>query len=171
MKEEAMKSLKQYLAESEKSYKFRLRSINEISDEHMDRIESHMKKYNMESMSAFKKTIMQPKPRGFGDVGPNEVYISDIELKLPATPNALQEEICRIVGCGMGSIIVNNMNESEELWDDMEETTDEEPKSVLADAEYSDAEKVDHSENYGNEFVDKFVKEQPKGELNTEYKV
>jgi hypothetical protein len=44
MKEEAMKTLKQYLAESEKSYKFRLRSINEISDEHMDRIESHMKK-------------------------------------------------------------------------------------------------------------------------------
>ncbi len=87
MKEEAMKSLKQYLAESEKTYKFRLRSINEISDEHMDKIESHMKKYNMESMSAFKKTIMQSKPRGFGDVGPNEVYISDMELKLPATPN------------------------------------------------------------------------------------
>ena len=63
------------------------------------------------------------------------------------------------------------MNESEELWNDVEETTDEEPKSVLADAEYSDAEKVDHSKNYGNEFVDKFVKEQPKGELNTEYKV
>ena len=80
MKEEAMKSLKQYLAESEKSYKFRLRSLKEISDEHMDRIESHMKKYNMESMSAFKKTIMQSKPRGFGDVGPNEVYISDMEL-------------------------------------------------------------------------------------------
>ena len=31
----------------------------------------------------------------------------------------------------------------EELWNDVEETTDEEPKSVLADAEYSDAEKVD----------------------------
>jgi len=125
----------------------------------------------MESMSAFKKTIMQPKPRGFGDVGPSEVYISDMEVKLPATPYALQEEICKIIGCGMGSIIVNNMNESEELWNDVEETTDEEPKSVLADAEYSDAEKVDHSEHYGNDFVDKFVKEQPKGELNKEYKV
>ena len=131
MKEVAMKSLKQYLAESEKSYKFRLRSINEISDEHMDRIESHMKKYNMESMSAFKKTIMQSKPRGFGDVGPNEVYISDMELKLPATPIALQEEICKIIGCGLGSIIVNNMNESEELWNDVEETTDEEPNTVM----------------------------------------
>ena len=171
MKEVAMKSLKQYLAESEKSYKFRLRSLKEISDEHMDRIESHMKKYNMESMSAFKKTIMQSKPRGFGDVGPNEVFISDIELKLPATPNALQEEIAGICGCSPSRIIVNNMNESEELWNDEIKDEDEEPKSVLADAEYSDAEKVDHSEHYGNDFVDKFVKEQPKGELNKEYKV
>tara|TARA_Y200000002_G_scaffold144499_2_gene119470 strand:- start:470 stop:985 length:516 start_codon:yes stop_codon:yes gene_type:complete len=171
MKEVAMKSLAQYLAESEKSYKFRLRSINEISDEHMDRIESHMKKYNMESMSACKKTIMQPKPRGFDDVGPNEVYICDMELKLPATPNALQEEICRICGCPVGSIIINNMNESEELWNDELKDEDEEPKSVLADADYSEAEKVDHSEHYGNDFIDKFVKDQPTGELNKEYKV
>lgn len=114
---------------------------------------------------------MQSKPRGFGDVGPNEVFICDMELKLPATPNALQEEIARICGCNEGSIIVNNMNESEELWNDEIKDEDEEPKSVLADADYSDAEKVDHSENYGNEFVDKFVKAQPKGELNTEYKV
>ena len=63
------------------------------------------------------------------------------------------------------------MNESEELWDDEIKDEDEEPKSVLADADYSDAEKVDHSEHYGNEFVDKFVKAQPTGELNTEYKV
>ena len=53
-----MKSLKQYLAESEKTYEFRLRSLNEISDEHMDRIEAHMKKYNMESMGAPKKTLL-----------------------------------------------------------------------------------------------------------------
>lgn len=171
MKEVAMKSLKQYLAESEKSYNFRLRSLNEISDEHMDRIESHMKKYNMESISACKKTIMQSKPRGFDDVGPNEVYVCDIELKLPATPNAIQEEICRIVGCPPGDLIVNNMNESEELWNDVLKDEDQEPKSVLADADYSDSEKVDHSEHYGNEFVDKFVKAQPTGEHNTEYKV
>jgi len=78
-----MKSLKQYLAESEKTYEFRLRSLNEISDEHMDRIENHMKKYNMESMGAPKKTIMH-KPRGFADVGAQEVYVYDFATKLPA---------------------------------------------------------------------------------------
>ena len=171
MKEVAMKSLRQYLAESEKTYEFRLRSLKEISDEHMDRIEAHMAKYNMESMSAPKKTIMH-RPRGFEDAGPQEVYMYDIKTKLPATPNSLHEEIARICGCSMGSLVVNNMLEAKELWDiEEEKDTEEESKSVLADADYSDSEKVDHSEHYGNEFVDKFVKKQPKGELNKEYKV
>ena len=36
----------------------------------------------MESMSACKKTIAIQAP-GFGDVVPNEVFICDMELKLP----------------------------------------------------------------------------------------
>ena len=118
-----MKSLKQYLAESEKTYEFRLRSLNEISDEHMDRIEAHMKKYNMESMSSPKKTIMH-KPRGFADVGAQEVYMYDFSTKLPATPHTLHEEIAGICGISLGQLIVNNMNEAEELWE-VEEESDE----------------------------------------------
>ena len=86
-----MKSLKQYLAESEKTYEFRLRSLNEISDVHMDRIESHMKKYNMESMGSPKKTIMHI-PRGFGDVGPREIYMYDIKTKIKIPGIALRKE-------------------------------------------------------------------------------
>jgi len=166
-----MKSLTQYLAESEKTYEFRLRSLFEISDEHLDRIEAHMTKYNMESMSSPKKTIMHT-PRGFEDKGAQEVYMYDIKTKLPATPNSLHEEIASICGCSLGNMVVNNMLEAKELWDIEEEKDDgKEPTSVLADADYSDSEKVDHSEYYGNEFVDKFVKAQPTGELHKEYKV
>jgi hypothetical protein len=164
-----MKSLKQYLAESEKTYEFRLRSLNEISDEHMDRIENHMKKYNMESMGAPKKTIMH-KPRGFADVGAQEVYIYDFATKLPATPNTLHEEIASICGCSLGNMVVNNMNEAEELWE-IEEESDEEAKSVLADADYSEAEKIVPTDHYGDAYNDKMVKDAVGAELNKEYKV
>lgn len=164
-----MKSLKQYLAESEKTYEFRLRSLNEISDEHMDRIENHMKKYNMESMGAPKKTIMH-KPRGFADVGAQEVYIYDFATKLPATPHTLHEEIASICGCSLGNMVVNNMNEAEELWE-IEEESDEEAKSVLADADYSEAEKIVPTDHYGDAYNDKMVKDAVGAELNKEYKV
>jgi len=164
-----MKSLKQYLAESEKTYEFRLRSLNEISDEHMDRIENHMKKYNMESMGAPKKTIMH-KPRGFADVGAQEVYIYDFATKLPATPHALHEEIASICGCSMGSMIVHNMKEAEELWE-VEEESDEEATSVLADADYSEAEKINPEDHYGDKYNEKMVKDSLGAELYKEYKV
>jgi hypothetical protein len=164
-----MKSLKQYLAESEKTYEFRLRSLNEISDEHMDRIENHMKKYNMESMGAPKKTIMH-KPRGFAEVGAQEVYIYDFATKLPATPHALHEEIASICGCSMGSMIVHNMKEAEELWE-VEEESDEEATSVLADADYSEAEKINPEDHYGDKYNEKMVKDSLGAELYKEYKV
>ena len=164
-----MKSLKQYLAESEKTYEFRLRSLNEISDEHMDRIENHMKKYNMESMGAPKKTVMH-KPRGFADVGAQEVYIYDFATKLPATPHALHEEIASICGCSMGSMIVHNMKEAQELWE-VEEESDEEAKSVLADADYSEAEKINPEDHYGDKYNEKMVKDSLGADLYKEYKV
>jgi len=169
MKEVAMKSLKQYLAESEKTYEFRLRSLNEISDEHMDRIEAHMKKYNMESMSSPKKTIMH-KPRGFADVGAQEVYMYDFSTKLPATPHTLHEEIAGICGISLGHMIVNNMNEAEELWE-VEEESDEESTSILADADYSEAEKINAEDHYGDKFNEKMVKDAKSKELTKEYKV
>tara|TARA_B100000963_G_scaffold124129_1_gene108314 strand:+ start:32170 stop:32685 length:516 start_codon:yes stop_codon:yes gene_type:complete len=171
MKEVAMKSLKQYLVESEKTYEFRLRSLHEISDENMDRIESHMKKYNMESMGAPKKTVMH-RPRGFADVGAREVYMYDIKTKLPVTPNSLQEEIASICGHSIGEMIVNNMNESEELWEgDEDKDADEEANSVLADGEYKDAEKIKVEDHYGDAYNEKMIKNAPRKELQTEYKV
>lgn len=166
-----MKSLKHYLTESEKSYDFRIRSIVEMSNDQMDKLETFLDKYSVERVKAPRKTIMQRAPRGFGDIGPAEVYIIDITTKLPVSPAVLHEEISRKLGVGLGSIRVHSMLEDQEMWDDEYESGYEKGKSVLSDAEYMDAEKVDHSENFGNEFVEKFVKNQPKSELNKEYKV
>lgn len=166
-----MKSLKQYLAESEKTYEFRLRSLVEISDEHMDRIETHMKKYNMESMGAPKKTIMH-KPKGFAGTTAQEVYMYDFATKLPATTNALHEEIASICGVSLGEMIVHSMLENRELWDiDVEEESDEEAKSVLADADYSEAEKIKAEDHFGDAYNEKMIKDAQKNELQTEYKV
>jgi len=125
----------------------------------------------MESMSAPKKTIMH-KPRGFADVGAQEVYMYDFTTKLPATPNSLHEEIASICGCSLGSMIVNNMNEAEELWDVADDSDDdEEAKSVLADADYSEAEKINTEDYYGDAYNQKMIKDAAGTELQKEYKV
>lgn len=166
-----MKSLKQYLTESEKSYDFRLRSVVEMTNEQLDKLETFLAKYNVESVKAPRKSIMQRAPRGFGAIGPAEVHMIDFTTKLPVSPAVLHEEISRKLGVGLGSIRVHSMLEEQEVWDDEFEVEDNTGKSVLSDADYSDSEKVDHSEHFGNEFVTKFVKDLPKSKLNKEYKV
>ena len=163
-----MKSLKHYLVENEKSYEFRIRTVAEMSGDQLDRLEQHLLKYNVESVSSPKKTIMQKSPYGFAEWGPAEVYIFDIIAKLPVTSNVLHEEIAKATGIPMQAIIVHNKLEDENLNADQEDTAG---KSVLADADYSDSAKVKHDDYYGNGFVEKFVKNLPKSELSKEYKV
>jgi hypothetical protein len=166
-----MKSLKQYLAESEKTYEFKLRTVVEMSDEQLDKLERYLAKYNVESVGAPSKSILQKSPVGFGDYGPAEVHTMDIATRLAVTPNALHEEISRATGVPMGAIRVHYASESVML-DEIEETvTDEEGKSVLADAEYSEADKIKTEDYYGDAFNEKFVKNLPKSELAKEYKV
>lgn len=167
-----MKSLTQYLAESEKTYNFRLRTVAAMSDEQLDKLETYLARYNVESVSSPKTSIIQKSPAGFGDIGPSAVTTIEIVTKLPSTPNVMQEEIAAATGVHIGTIRVYNHGEFVEEIEELEEKeTDNEGKSVLADANYSESEKVNHSDNYGNEFVAKFVKNLPKSELATEYKV
>ena len=166
-----MKSLKQYLAESEKTYNFRLRTVAAMSDEQLDKLERYLAKFNVESVSTPKTSIIQRSPAGFGDIGPSAVTTIEITTKLPTTPNVMQEEIAAATGVHIGALRVYNEGEFVEEAEEIEEENTDESKSVLADADYSDAEKVNHSDNYGNEFVEKFVKNLPKSELHKEYKV
>lgn len=165
-----MKSLAQYLAESEKTYKFKVQTIAPMSDEQMEKVETYLQRYNVESVSAPKTSIIQKSPAGFGNIGPSAVTTFEVAVKLPTTPPALQEELANATNIHLGAIRVYNEGEFEEIHP-LDEEEAEEGKSVLADENYSEAEKVDHSDNYGNEFVEKFVKNLPKSELNKEYKV
>jgi|TARA_B110000503_G_scaffold37177_1_gene60814 hypothetical protein len=167
-----MKSLKQYLAESEKTYGFRLRTVAALSDEQLDKLEKHLARYNVESVSAPKTSIIQKSPFGFGDIGPSAVTTIDIVTNLPTTPNVMQEEIAAATGISIGSIRVYNEGQFVDEQEDLEEDSkDTQSKSLLADADYSESEKVSHKDNFGNEFVSNFVKNLPKSKLSTEYKV
>lgn len=164
-----MKTLHHYLTESDKIYEFRLRSVVELSDEQLDKLETHLLKYNVETVSAPKKTIMQKTPYGFSESGPAEVYIIDIVTKLPVTANMLHDEVAKCTSIPLRSIVVNSKLENEEFWGEPAKE-ESEPTSVLADAEYKDAEKVKHEDHYGDKFVAKFVKNLPKAQLQQEYK-
>ena len=60
-----MKTFKDYLTESSKSWKFKIKTVHELTDEQADRIEKHLTKYDSKGLGAVKKTILQSSPRDF----------------------------------------------------------------------------------------------------------
>lgn len=89
-----MESFKFYLERNKPTYKFKVKiAIDELTDHHIDKIETCLSKYELVSASKFKKTPIQDNPIDFANIKNLPVYISDIEIKYPSTCNQLQNII------------------------------------------------------------------------------
>lgn len=170
-----MKQLQAYLAEGEKTYEFRLKTIVELSDDQLDKMETHLRKYEAFDIGSPKRTIMQSKPLDFHEAGPNEVFIIDFKTKLPMSPAYALTELVQLIGIAEKEIRLNSTSEPREIENTIRQSKDLDAKSTakLLDTDYSDAEDVDGADYHGEQHLTKFMKElqDTKVGLGTEYKV
>jgi len=93
-----MKPFKTYLAESTRTYQFRLRLACECSPEVISKLKIALEACKLESMTKPKRLPIQETPE-FPNMGPVEVNIIDIVLNYPTTDalvKSLVAEQCRI---------------------------------------------------------------------------
>ena len=155
-----MKSLTQYLTESERTYNFRIKIANMIEDEVMDRLETALEKYDMQSLSKPKKTPIQEHPMDFQTLSNAEVYIMDAELQYPVSANQLYEYISQSVGVPANQLVVINKDHPEEIA--REQTIQEEGDEYLAkldDVEYKDADDIKVDDHFGDKYNENMLKE------------
>ena len=149
-----MKSLQQYLAESAKTYTFRIKCAKELSSDDLTRIENHLVKYDVTKVSAPKKMMLQSTPYDFPQLRGYEIYSIEFTTNLPASAYQIQTEIGNLIGIGASFLKVRSDQEPLE-----EEMSDEDAGSLLEDDTYSEAEKVDGEDYYGDKYNTSFVKE------------
>lgn len=155
-----MKTFYQYLAESVKEYKYRVKTIVPLDDGALKRMETCLAKYDLVSFAKPKKTIVQNHPLDFKNVSQAEVVIVDFVLRMPVTSYALLQEIRKLLGINENQIVVRGENEPVELEAqkiiaDLEAAKEDKP-AMLDDATYSeyDAEK---EVAYGDEYNKKLL--------------
>lgn len=158
-----MKSFTQYLTESKKSWKFKIKTIHELSDTQCDRIEAHLVKYDSKGLGAIKKSMLQSTPRDFPSHRGYEVYTYEFTTNLVASGFQIQNEIQSMLGLRDGVLKVKSEHEPDSDIKEVKET-----ESVLADEKYSEAEKVDSEEFYGDKYNTTFVQELLKLRKNKE---
>ena len=156
-----MNYLKAYLAESKNTYSYRIKTSVEVSDQMMDALEEHLKKYDASSVTAPKRSILQSAPIDFPGERGIHVTTIDFDSAQPASQFGVMTEVCKIWNIGENQVKVRAHNEPAMARELAEEKANEEKYEPMLENE-AEEEKVDHSEYYGEDFKTKFVEEMMK---------
>lgn len=150
--------IKTYLLENETIHEFRVKFAVEPTDEQLDAMETHLQKYEAFDIGTPKKTIMQQNPRDFRSIKAAEIFMIDFKTKQPAAPLQLLAELSQKTGIHERLIVLRNKAEPLHIEDDQDED-DEEYTTRLTDADYSEAEKIEINDYFGQDHLENFLKE------------
>lgn len=156
-----MKSFKQYLTESKKEYKFRIKYAGTLTDSQIDRIEMALGKYSVLDMSKPKTTPIQEHPMDFQTLKNSEVSIVDVTVDYPSTVQVLRNELTEYAGIPGSHLVVINANHPEEVAREeaLKEQDNEEYEALLD----SDLPESKNDPSFGDEYNESMLKELERG--------
>jgi hypothetical protein len=136
-----MSTFTQYLAESTKSYDYKIKIVGASKDIDKNALETALQKFDLANMSAGKTTPIMTQPLDFPMLSNEQVTIFDVTTNYPTTSREMKEYLSDIMRIPATHIVVRKPNEpSEEYQDQMQVKS--EYANKLHDIEYKDAPKV-----------------------------
>jgi len=154
-----MSNFSQYLIESAKEYSYKIKVAGELDKEFGKKLETGLKKWDVKSLSAGKKTPIQEVPLDFPELKNQEVTIFDLVTNYPASVVELRAFVSEYTRTPIEYIRVRTPNEPTEEYQANMNAKMSEYKSVLQDIEYKDAPKVRAEEIYGDKANQSLLKE------------
>ena len=129
-----MKNFKDYLAESERTYNYRIKIVGELPSGFYNGLKSKLEQFDPVTVGDQKTTPIQAKPADFPAFENEKVTSFDINLRYPAIEPQIKQ-IAQLLGFDPNKIIMqtsvyddNNAMYSKEI--------DEQPESLLNDTNY-----------------------------------
>jgi hypothetical protein len=111
-----MKNFLDHLVEVQKTYEFRIKIANIDPTESMDKLESALNAYGLESLSKPKRLPIKEGDVDFPSVKNCQLYLMDVVLTYPVNDAQLRAIIAERAGYPAGSIVVVPKNHPEEIW-------------------------------------------------------
>jgi phosphoketolase len=106
-----MKSFKEYLIESKKTYKFKVGIAGDLPEGFADRMETALERFSLVNMSNGKKTPIQESPLDFPQLKNTDVTYYEVEVNYPTTSQVLAEYLGNVCTVPRSNIIVRNPDE------------------------------------------------------------
>ncbi len=136
-----MSTFKDYLAESVKSYDYKIKVAGAIDKDFANKMETALAKFEVNKMSAGKKTPIMTMPLDFPMLSNEEVTIFDVTTNYPVSVRELKEYLSDRMRVPATHIVVRKPGEPTEQYQaDMQIKS--EYRNKLHDIEYSDMAKI-----------------------------
>ena len=129
-----MKNFKDYLAESERTYSYRIKVVGDIAPDFVKMLEEKLKQFDPVKISAVKKTPIQLKPADFPAHANESVSSMDVEFRYPAIEPQIKE-IAQLLFLDPNRIIMLTIPHEDGM-DSEREKVAAENKNLLTDTDY-----------------------------------
>jgi hypothetical protein len=148
-----MKTFKEYLSESKKTYDFKIKIAGEVDSGYDTYLKSILEKFAVSGFKKVGKTPTQALPLDFPRVKNAEVNVYEVSLDYPTTTFELREYITSQCKLGMDHVVVRSPNEPTEAYQEPVKESD----GALLGKDYED-QGIDSKKYYGTEFNNSLVK-------------
>ena len=128
-----MRSFTQLLTESKKTYEFKIGVAGPLPEGFEDTLETIFKKFGANNLTSGKKTPIQERPLDFPQLQNMEVTYFELGVEYPTTSQVLQEYVGKCCGIDQAYIIVRNMSDPREEYQEMNDDAPYETKLTKED--------------------------------------
>jgi len=128
-----MKKFQEYLAESQRTYNYRIKIVGDVEPGFVKDLEEKLKQFDPVKVSAVKKTPIQLKPADFPAHANESVSSMECEFRYPAIEPQIQQ-IARLLGLDENRIRLLT-SAHEESMDEEREQIEELNKDLLTDTD------------------------------------
>ena len=165
-----MSTFAKYLTESTKTYEYRVKIAGDIDKDFASRLETACQKFEVQKLSAGKKTPIQSLPLDFPALSNESVTIFDVTTNYPSAVREMQEYLADYMNISPAMIVVRKPDEpTEQYQDDMQVAKKSEYVNKLRDIEYKDAPKVNAEDFHSSKANMSLLKELLKDKEKTEF--
>ncbi len=161
---EEKKSFVSYVAETKTEYNYVLKfAVQDMTDKMVDCLETCLKRYELNTASAFRKTPIQESPLDFPNVKNTPVYICDISMGYPASLDFLRTYVCNSLDISLALLAVYSECDPRQIETDLflDRNSPEYKKSYKArlGADYIETDDVTIKGAYGETYNIGFLQE------------
>ena len=143
-----MKHFKDYLAESQRTYNYRIKLVGDVDNSFIKALEEKLKQFDPVKIGAVKTTPVQNKPSDFPAFENERVSHFDVEFRYPAI-DAQIRQLSQLLGFDPNRVLMQTVPYADSN-DEISAKVEDQPESLLADTDLPspDAEQKALSKDY-----------------------